>query len=105
MKLKVIFNRAHKEEAFRDEKAILFFSANWCEYCNRIAPYVSPLANEINDINFYNIEIYEFKELLEKYGITAIPSFISIKKGEKINEYCGCDILKLIEFVKNFQEL
>jgi len=105
MKLKVIFNRAHKEEAFRDEKAIIFFSARWCEYCNRIAPYISPIANEINDIKFYKMDINEMNELLDKYEIKAIPAFISIKKGEKTREYVGCDIGKLLEFVQEVQEL
>ena len=89
MTIKIIFNKAHEEEIFRSEKSVICFSAEWCNPCKIFAPIYSNFSNEYKDINFYKVDIDECDDLLNKFNITSVPTFIFLKNGEKVNEIIG----------------
>lgn len=91
MSIKIIFNKAHEEEIFRSEKAVICFSAEWCNPCKIFAPIYSTYANEYKYINFYKVDIEDSEDLINMFNITSVPTFIFLKNGIKVNEINGID--------------
>ena len=91
MSVKVIFNKAHEEEIYRSEKAVICFSAEWCIPCKNFSPTYSTYADKYKDISFYKVDIDENNDLINKFDITSVPTFIFLQKGVKINQLIGVD--------------
>jgi thioredoxin 1 len=93
MSIKVIFNKAHEEEIYRSEKAVICFSAKWCNPCNNFSPTYSTYADIYKSISFYKVDINEDEnnDLINKFDITSVPTFIFLQKGVKINQLIGVD--------------
>lgn len=101
MTIKVIFNKAHEEEIFRSEKAIICFSAEWCIPCKNFSPIYSNFSNEYDTINFYKVDIDDISDdLINMYNITSVPTFIFLKNGVKVNELVGTDERKFLSLIQ-----
>lgn len=57
------------------------FCADWCQPCKKIAPKIENLAREYNHVTFLQVDADESEDLLERYGVESIPSFLLFKKG------------------------
>jgi len=100
MTIKIIFNKAHEEEIYRSEKSIICFSAEWCSPCKKFAPIYSNYANEYKDINFYKVDIDDSEDLVNKFNITSVPTFIFLKNGVKVNEIIGINETNFSSFIQ-----
>lgn len=67
------------------EKCIVDFFATWCPPCKMLAPVLEELSNEVDNINFYKINVDENLNVSEKYGISHVPTLILFDKGETAN--------------------
>ena len=47
--------------------AVVDFSATWCGPCKMLAPVFHELAEEITDVDFFNADVDENRELAEKF--------------------------------------
>lgn len=64
---------------------LLDFTASWCPPCKMIAPIFEQLSvkNSVpGSLAFAKIDVDEQQEIASRYGITAMPTFILLKKGE-----------------------
>ncbi|MBM7573624.1 thioredoxin family protein [Aquibacillus albus] len=52
-------------------------------------PVVSSVAEQIDDIDFYYVDVDESQEIAQQYGIQSIPVLILIKDGEEANRSTG----------------
>lgn len=78
------------EEKIKSEKLTLVdFSANWCMPCKMFKPIVEELAQNMQDINVYNVDIDECEEVARKYRIFSVPTLLLFKNGEKIDTSVG----------------
>ena len=68
---------------------VLDFGAGWCKNCKTILPFVETLATALPDVAFATVDIDEAGELVEAYQITAVPHFVVLKGGAKVDEYVG----------------
>ena len=77
--------------------AMIEFSANWCSPCKKIAPKILELSNKYNNINFYSINIDDSSssELVDKYNISAVPTFIYIFNKDLKGDVCGANIREI----------
>ena len=91
MSIKVIFNKAHEEEIYRSEKAVICFSAEWCIPCKNFSPIYSTYADKYKNISFYKVDIEDSEDLINMFNITSVPTFIFLKNGVKVNEINGID--------------
>ncbi|CAD6502492.1 BgTH12-05084 [Blumeria graminis f. sp. triticale] len=87
------------------EHIIIRFTAEWCGPCRMIAPDFESLSNDYKDIHFISVDVDNSPELSTEFGVKAMPTFVSIKNGEKHNEFRGADREKLKHLVKSLQEL
>lgn len=81
---------------------ILDFWATWCGPCRMIAPTLAEIAGEYaGKIKVGKVNVDEQMELAVQFGITAIPTLIVFKGGEKVNEAMGVmsrdEILALVK--------
>jgi len=66
------------------------FWAEWCAPCRAMGPYVDKLAQEYQGrLKVLKINTQDNPEVPSRYGITAIPTFLVIKKGEVVKQMVG----------------
>ena len=79
---------------------IIDFHATWCGPCKHIAPvFVQESLKYPNNI-FLKIDVDVCSETAQMYGISAMPTFVFIFKGKKIDELRGADPKALISKIK-----
>lgn len=82
---KKIDNTNDKEWKYLGNKpAIVDFYADWCGPCKMIAPVLEEIATERSkDIVIYKVNVDEYPELANQFGITGIPALLYIPmKGD-----------------------
>ena len=91
------------EEEFNDiinNKVLIDFYADWCGPCKMI----SPILEEINDIDILKVNVDNYPDLAKKYGVMSIPTLILFNNGNEINKIIGLhskeEILSFIEPIK-----
>ena len=70
-------------------KCLVDFYASWCPPCKMLSPVIDEVSEEIENVNFYKVNIDENIELANKYGIMTVPTLIIFKDGEIINRESG----------------
>jgi len=85
-----------------NELVVCDFTAAWCGPCQYIGPKFKEIAKKQKAesknllgteqlVKFIKVESTENKEIIEKAGISAYPSFYLYKNGEKVDEMRGAD--------------
>lgn len=72
-----------------DKPVILDFYADWCGPCRMIAPILSEIANEREDVKVGKINVDEQSELAAKFGVMSIPMLVVVKDGKVVNSSVG----------------
>lgn len=80
---------------------ILDFYSDSCMPCRVIAPILDDISNEYsNKIKVCKLNINEYSDVAEKYGVMAVPTLMYIKSGREINRTIGLiekeEILRMI---------
>ena len=77
-------------EVINSEKTVLLdFSADWCGPCRFVAPIVSAIAEERDDIKVGKINVDEQSYLSSQFGIMSIPTLAVVKGGNVVNISVG----------------
>lgn len=74
-----------REVVLQNERAVLLdFWAPWCTYCNRLAPVLDELSEELSDsLLLAKINTDESPVLAQQFGITVIPTLILFRAGAR----------------------
>lgn len=82
------------------------FCADWCQPCKKIAPKIEELAQKYDQVSFLQIDADESPELMTKYGVESIPSFLLFKKGDlhPLVGIRGAHLEKIKEALQRTQE-
>ncbi|PSN56074.1 Thioredoxin-2 [Blattella germanica] len=76
------------------------FFATWCGPCKVIAPKVELLAAEHPDVVFLKVDVDECEDIATEYDIKAMPTFVFIKNGSKIDDFSGNNADMLERYIK-----
>ena len=83
-------NSNFEEEVLKSDKPVLVdFFATWCGPCRMLSPLVEQLAEENTDIKVGKIDVDQEDEIVQKYGIEAMPTLLVFKNGEVVNKQVG----------------
>ena len=76
---------------------ILKFGATWCKECIIMKPIFLEIEKEIPELKTEFYEADDSKEIMEKYNVESIPTFIFLDKNDK-------ELLRLVG-LQNKEEL
>lgn len=90
MALLKINNENFESEVLNSDKTVLLdFYADWCGPCQMVAPVLSQIAEEREDIVVGKINVDEEMQLALKFGVESIPMLAVIKDGKLVNKSVG----------------
>ena len=72
-----------------DKPVIVDFWATWCGPCKMLAPVLSEIAEEREDIKVGKINIDEEPELAAEFRIVSIPTVMLFKDGKSVQTEIG----------------
>jgi thioredoxin 1 len=81
-------------------KHVFYFTADWCGPCKKVRPIVEEL---IKDGYFFQvIDVDIEKELVQKFKISSVPTFILFKNEKSIKRISGAQTkTQLEDFINN----
>jgi len=82
-------------KAAGEKLVVVDFFATWCGPCKRIAPTLEKLSQELTDVVFLKVDVDEVSDVASEQNVSAMPTFLFFKKGEKVAEVVGANEEKL----------
>lgn len=77
------FNTESFDAAIKSGVVLVDFWASWCGPCKMMAPNVEQIATEYQGKAIVGkVNVDEYPELCERYGIMSIPTILVFKDGE-----------------------
>jgi thiol-disulfide isomerase/thioredoxin len=67
---------------------VLYFTAEWCNPCQRTRPYAEELKRE-GLIDFLFVDADTEIELVERFGVKSIPTYILLEDGLEVKRMNG----------------
>jgi len=67
---------------------ILYFTAEWCNPCQRTRPVAEDLKRD-GLVDFVFVDADSETELVQRFGIKSIPTYILIKDGLEVKRMNG----------------
>jgi len=86
-------------KAAGDKLVVVDFFATWCGPCKMIAPHLEEMSKSMADVVFLKVDVDDCEDIAQEYNITAMPTFIYIKKENKVADLMGANVDKLKELV------
>ncbi|XP_064629787.1 thioredoxin-like [Lineus longissimus] len=80
-----------------EKLVVVDFYAVWCGPCKKIAPKIQEWSDEMKDVVFLKVDVDDNGETAEKYDISAMPTFLLFKNGDKVGDVVGASEAKLKE--------
>ena len=68
---------------------LLDFWAVWCGPCKMIAPILTEIAAERDDVVVGKVDVDSEMELAMEFGVSSIPTLVVIKNGQPVNKAVG----------------
>ena len=79
-----------KENVLDQKRYVLVdFWASWCGPCKMLAPVLSQIAEENDDIIVGKVNVDEEMGLAQTFGIQSIPTVILFKDGKPVKQSIG----------------
>jgi len=89
----------------QDSKVVIDFFADWCGPCKRVAPLFIELAKKFPNIVFLKVDVDSAEEVAEGFGVTALPTFLFLNKGNIYKKIEGANINEVISTLENLLAL
>jgi thiol-disulfide isomerase/thioredoxin len=70
-------------EGSLERRTIIYFSAEWCTPCKKLAPMLEKTVRKYkDDIDFIKVDADAEKPLVNFYGIKSVPTFVLVKGND-----------------------
>lgn len=78
------------DEVLKNNKGVFVdFYADWCGPCKMVGPIVEKISGDYGTVRFIKVNVDEFPDIAERYGIMSIPTLITFKDGAQANQIIG----------------
>ena len=104
--LKITYENYEQEVVQSDKPVLLDFWAEWCSPCKMMAPIISQIAEEYEDLlKVGKINVDEEEELAMKFLTMSMPMYVLVKNGEVVAATVGFRPKVSLEEVLGLNEL
>ena len=80
---------------------VLYFTAEWCNPCQRTKPVAEELKRD-GVIDFMFIDADSETDLVQKFDVKSIPTYILLEDGKEIKRMNGAKTKEqFLEFISN----
>ena len=81
-------------------KHIFYFTADWCGPCKKVRPIVEELIKDGYSFQIIDVDIE--KELVKKFEISSVPTFVLFKNEKSVKRISGAQTkTQLEDFINN----
>jgi len=84
----------------KEKLSVIDFHATWCGPCHAIAPTYEALAKQYQNANFLKCDVDAAPDVASRYSISAMPTFIFVKGGNKVDQVRGANKAALEDAVR-----
>ncbi len=77
------------ENILKNDKVVIDCYAPWCGPCRMLSPIIDELASEINNINFYKLNVDNNNDIATKFGIMSIPTILIFENSNLKDKIIG----------------
>lgn len=77
------------KEAIAEGVSLVDCWAEWCGPCRMLAPVIEELSEEMDEVNFYKLDVDENNEIPSQLGIRSIPTMLITKDGQIVDTLVG----------------
>ena len=72
-----------------DKPVIVDFWAEWCGPCKKIAPILSEIAGERDELSVTKLNVDDNPDIAMKFSVMSIPTLLVFDKGEVVGRITG----------------
>ena len=84
-----ILNSNEFDNAIASGIVLVDFYADWCGPCKMLSPVIEGLAEKMEQVNFYKLNVDASSDIAGRYGVQAIPNLIIFKDGKAVDQITG----------------
>ncbi len=96
-------DKAALEAALKNnEKVVVIFAAEWCDYCKAFLPKVEKITSDYEKVTFFKINYDENMALFQAEGIEATPTVKLYKNGVETDKLITITGAPLQEKLRDF---
>lgn len=91
------------KEELAELDVLLEFKSTCCGVCRKMAPMVDALIKDNKQLHFsiLNVDDEGVMDIADEYGVSTLPTFIHINKGQEVGRTAGFKKLsELKDFLK-----
>lgn len=78
-------------------KTIYYFTAEWCGPCKKVRPIVEEMNREQTYVHFQIIDADDNLDLVKRFSIRSVPTFILFEDGLEVNRITGSQTREKLE--------
>jgi thioredoxin 1 len=83
---------------------VFYFTADWCQPCKNIKPIVKEINRDKSGLKFHMVDADIEKELVKRFKIQSLPTFIIINQGKEIKRLIGLQTKEKLQEFLTFAE-
>lgn len=76
---------------------VYYFTADWCQPCKKIRPIVNEINREQTEALFQIIDIDDNHDLVSRFNVQAVPTFILFQDGIEQRRIVGAQTREKLE--------
>lgn len=83
---------------------VFYFTADWCQPCKKIKPIIKEINRDKSGLKFHMIDADTEQDLVQRFKIQSLPTFIIINQGKEIKRLVGLQTKENLQEFLTFAE-
>ena len=84
-----VINNDNFNTSIESGVCVVDFFATWCGPCKMLAPVFEELSGEMDEVNFFKVDVDQALDVARRYAITTVPTMIIFKNGKEVQRIVG----------------